>query len=77
MALIYCWLTIIHNLILPNLCWIESASGEDLSGIDPASGEDSSLIEHALGEYESEEVESGMESGSEAGMLWLFFTYLI
>ena len=38
----------------------------DLSGIESASGED-----------ESGEDESGIESGSGAGMFWLFFTYLI
>ena len=52
-------INIILNLILPNLCRIESASGEDLSGIEPPSGED-----------ESGEDESGIEyhSGSGAGM---------
>ena len=64
-ALLYWWLTITLNLILPNLSGIESASGEDSSGIEPASGED-----------ESGEDESGIESGSGAGMFWLFDYFL-
>ena len=48
-------------MILSNLYWKESASGEDLSGIEPASGED-----------ESGEDESGIESGSGGGMFCLW-----
>ena len=66
MALICSWLTITLYLILPNLSGIESASGEDSSRIELASGED-----------ESEEDESGLESGSGAGMICLFFTNLV
>ena len=53
-------------MILPNFSGIASASGEDSSGIKPASGED-----------ESGEDESGIESGSGAGMFCLFLTNLI
>ena len=49
-------------MIVPNLSGIESASGEDSSGIELASGED-----------ESGEDESGLESGSGAGMICLCF----
>ena len=59
-------ITIIRNLILPILSGIESASGEDSSGIVPASGEDS-----------SGEDESGIQSGSRAGISLSFMTYLI
>ena len=51
---------------MPKFSGIESASGEDSSGIKPASGED-----------ESGEDESGIESGSGAGMFCLFLTNLI
>ena len=61
-------------MILPG---IESASGEDSSGIDPAFAEDSSGIKPASGEDESEEDESGKESNSGAGMLWIVLTNLI
>ena len=53
-------------MILLNLSGIESASGEDESGIEPSSGED-----------QSGQDESGIESGSRAGMFCLFLTYLI
>ena len=66
MALIYSSIIITLYLILPTLSAIESASGEDSSGIEPASRED-----------ESGEDEPRLESGSGAGMFWLFFTYLI
>ena len=60
-----------------NLCWIESASGENLSGIDPASGEDSFGIDPASGEDGSGQHESQIESSSGAGTFWSFLTYLI
>ena len=69
MVLIYWCLTIILHLILHNLSVIESAYGDDSSGIDPAFGEDSaSEIEPTSGEAESGEDESGLKSGSGAGM---------
>ena len=76
MDVIYCWLTIILNLILFKLSGIESASGEDSSETDPASGEDESGIEPASGEDESGEDESGIGSGSGAGIFCLFLTLI-
>ena len=47
--------------------FLESASGENLSGIDPASGEDSFGIDPASGEDGSGQHESQIESSSGAG----------
>ena len=76
-ALISWWWAVIVNVVLPDLCSIESAFGEDLSGIDLASGEDLSGIEPASGEDESVEHESRIQSGSGAGMFRVIFTDLI
>ena len=77
MALISWWWAVIVNVVLPDLCSIESAFGEDLSGIDLASGEDSFGIEPASGKDESGEDESGIGSGSGVGMFCIFLTNLI
>ena len=50
---------------------------EDSSGIDRAFAEDSSGIKTVSGGYEPGEIESGIESGSRAGMFSLFLTNLI
>ena len=47
-----------------------------LSGLEPASGEDSSGVEPASGEDESGEDESGIASGSGAGIFFLFLTVI-
>ena len=56
---------------------LHSASGRDSSRIDPTSEEDESGVERTSGEDESKEYESGIKSGSEAGMFRLLLTNLI